>query len=384
MTTIRNFLSACFTICLTFYPLADTFAQDFEIRLIANSKTLSQAIAINSSLEVIGTREITEGPITSFKGFFRKAEVDETFAVPNSYTNLEPCALSENGLVTGYVSRTSGTDKSMLGFVWDSRSKEVVLLQPLETDSVCQAQDISADGKIVSGYSTGSNPPRTRPCVWELANESAKLVPRELSSIIPNSPFLQAGRVIISPDGKRVAACISEEQLSPISFNSSLFVWEHAKNGDWNRSKVSDEQPKLKDMNNGGTMVGSVKSEGYFRACIVDLTGELKLIDLLAGDESNEANGVTESGIVVGFSDDPMGGIGGPTAFVFTDGVVSPLELPKNTIHSAALGITDSGAICGYLTQDTEEEGAAYGFIRIPKRIGLQDQPKVQSKVQAK
>ena len=384
MKLVQPFFGALFTIFSACVFSLDGNAQDFEIRLIENSKTLSQAVAINSALDVIGTREVTEGPITSFRGFFRRGEVDIDFAIPKTYSNLEPCALSENGFVTGYVSRPFGSDKSMLGFVWDSKTQDMVLLLPLATDSICQAQDISADGKIISGYSTGSNPPRTRPCVWELAEGSTALEPRELSSIIENSPFLQGGRVLISPDGKRVAGCIAEEQLSPIDFNSSLFVWEHSDNGDWIRRKISDEQPKLKDINNAGTVVGSLKVEGILRACVVNLKGKITLIDLLRGDESNEAYGITSDGIVVGLSDDPMGHDGGPTAFMFKDGKVSPLLMPKETIHSAALGISDSGAICGYLSAETAgEEGGAFGFIRLPDGK-LKDKPKVETKERAK
>lgn len=380
MKPIRPFLGGLFTIILVCVFSLDGAAPDFEIRLIENSKTLSQAVAINSALDVIGTREVTEGPITSFRGFFRRGDVDYELEIPKTYSNLEPCALSENGFVAGYVSRPFGSDKSMLGFVWDSKTKEMVLLLPLATDSICQAQDISADGKIVAGYSTGSNPPRTRPCVWELSADDTVLEPRELSSIIENSPFLQSGRVLISPDGKRVAGCIAEEQLSPVHFNSSLFVWEHSDNGEWIRRKISDEQPKLKDINNAGTVVGSLKIEGILRACVVDLQGKITLIDLLRGDESNEAYGITSDGIVVGLSDDPMGGDGGPTAFVFKDGVVSPLSMPQKTIHSAALGISNSGAICGYLAKETEgEEGGAFGFIRLAGGK-LNDKPKEETK----
>lgn len=367
MKPIRPFFGGLLTIVSVCVFSLDGAAQDFEIRLIENSKTLSQVIAINSALDVIGTREVTEGPITSFRVFFRRGDVDFDFVTPKTYTNLEPCALSENGFVTGYVSRQTGTDKSMVGFVWDSKNQEIMLLQPLEKDSICQAQDISANGKIVSGYSTGSNPARTRPCVWERKENSQEFVVKELSSIIENSPFLQGGRVLISPDGKRVAGCIAEEQFSPISFNSSLFVWEHSENSDWIRRKISDEQPKLKDINNAGTMVGSVKLNGILRACVVDLEGKITVIDLLPGNESNEAYGITDDGVVVGFADEPMGSDGGPTAFEFKDGAVSPLPMPKNTIHSVALGISNNGAICGYLAAETDgEEGGAFGFIRLP------------------
>ena len=117
---------------------------------------------------------------------------------------------------------------------------------------------------------------------------------------------------------------------------------------------------------------------------MVNPKGKVTLIDLLRGDESNEAYGITSDGIVVGLSDDPTGKDGGPTAFMFKDGVVSPLLMPKETIHSAALGISDSGAICGYLSAETAgEEGGAFGFIRLPGGK-LKDKPKVETKERAK
>ena len=369
MISTRAILATGLTITLSCSLLRVGVAQDFEVRMIANSKTLSQAVAINSSLEVIGTREVLDGPISTFNGYFRTNDTDVAIEIPKGYTTLEPCALSDNGVVTGHVGRSFTMGKSLLGFVWNSRSKKLMLLEPLESDNVCQAQDISADGKFITGYSTGSNPPRTRPCVWELTDNDKVPVARELPSIILNNPFLQGGRVIISPDGKRIAACISEKQFSPVDFDSSLFIWDRSEDGSWTRRKVSEEQPKLKDMNNAGTMVGTVRLNGFHRACVVSLAGELSLIDLLPGDESNEAYGINESEMVIGLSDDPIGGTGGPTAFVFKAGVVSPLTMPKQTLHSVALGITDSGAICGYLSQDTEEDVGAVGFIRVPVGI---------------
>ncbi len=339
----------------------------FELRRIANSKTFSQVSAINSSLEMIGTREQTDAGISTTKSFFRRGDEECDIPILKDFTNVEAYALSDNGQVVGYVSRTFGAvGGSVKAFVWDSRTKVQTSLIPLETDIVCHAQDISADGKWISGYSIGNDPPRMRPCVWEWKEETKNWTPQELPSILQNNPFLQTGHVIISPDGKRVAASITEEQISQFVFNSSLFVWERTGDGKWERTKISDEQPKLRDMNNQGTMVGTVKKDEITRACMVDIKGKIVLIELLKGDQSSEAYGITNSGVVVGLSDDPPGETGAPEAFINEKGVVTPLEHTPKTVTSAALANKQDGVVAGYLLEGSDEDAAITGFLRIP------------------
>jgi len=342
---------------------------NYEVRRIANSKSFSQINAINASLEMIGIRELTEAGISTTKSFFRRGNEETEIPIPKDFTNLEAYALSDNGLVVGYVSRTFGVvGGSVKAFVWDSRANVQSSLPPLESDIVCHAQDISADGKRISGYSIGNEPPRMRPCVWEWSEGTKKWMAQELPSILQNNPFLQTGHVIISPDGNRIAASITEEQISEFIYNSSLFMWERKGEGNWERSKISDEQPKLRDMNNQGTMVGTVKKDGITRACIVDTIGNIQLIELLKGDESSEAYGINNSGVVVGFSDDPPGDTGAPQAFIYRNGVVAPLELFPNTATCAALAINQDGVIAGYLLEGERDDAAINGFLRIPKR----------------
>ncbi len=355
------FAYGCSRFCFAF--------DDYELRKIANSTTFSQVSAINSRLEVIGTREVTEGPFNFTKNFFRSDKDEVEIQAHKDFTNLEAFAISDNGLVVGYVSRTFQSEGgSVRAFVWDSLTREITLLDPLLSDTVCHAQDISADGSLIAGYSVGSLPPRSRPCVWEWSKQDKKWGVQELSTIIPNNPYLQASQVILSPDGKRIAACITEEQISDIIFNSSLFVWERSKGLEWARRKISDEQLKLKDMNNDGTMVGRVILGGIKRACTIDLTGKLKIMDLLPDSTSSEANGITNTGVIVGMCDNESRETGGPTAFIFRDGVVAPLELPGNTVFSTALGINQDEAICGYMLRDTSEDAAVNSFILIPRQ----------------
>ncbi len=344
-------------------------APKFELKRIANSKSFSQIHAINASLESIGTKEVTEAGISSTKGFFRRGVEELDIPILKDFTNVEAYALSDTGMVVGYVSRPfQAVGGSVKAFVWNTKTNEQKFLAPLPTDIVCHAQDISADGHRITGYSIGNEPPRMRPCIWEWKETDKEYVPQELSSVLPNNPFLQVGHVIISPDGKRIAATLSEKQVSPFEYDCSLYVWDRDAKGKWARTKISDEEPKLRDLNNNGTMVGSVKLEGITRACVVDIRGKLNLIDLLTGDVSSEAYGINDAGTVVGLSDDPPGETGAPQPFVYEKGAVSQLELSSNTQSGAALAINQQGAIGGYLLEGTEEEAAVTAFIRIPKK----------------
>ena len=344
-------------------------SKDFELRMIANSKTFSQVTAINSKLQVLGSREVLEGDIGQLKNYFRSGEEDVELSLPKGFTNIEPLALSESGIVVGYVSRALGNPEGTLrGFYWDSQSRVTTLLEPLPTDVAGLAHDISADGKRITGFSTGSEPPRVRPCVWQWNEQSKKYVPEELSTIIANNPFLQASQVIISPNGKRIAACITEKQISQFIFDSSLFVWEQSESGEWIRKKLSDDQPKLKDMNDTGTIVGTTSGEGRARACWISPEGKIELIDLLEGDDSNTAYGINNAGTIVGLSDDPTGTEGSSEAFIWEKGVVSPLRLLRGSeSESAALAINQEGAIAGFMYKEAGENSSIVAFIRIKK-----------------
>ncbi len=345
-------------------------SDNYELRMIANSKTFSQITALNSKLQALGSREVIEGDIGQLKSFFRSGDDDFEIKSPKDFTNVEPLALSETGVVVGYVSRAIGhPNGSLQGFYWTPETNEITLLEPLPTDSSGHAQDISADGTRITGYTTGSEPPRVRPCVWQWNKESKKYIPEELSTIVVNNPFLLASQVIISPDGNRIAACITEKQLSQFIFDSSLVVWERSADGKWERKKLSDEQPKLKDMNDSGIIVGATSGQGQPRACWVDRDGKIEQIELLPGDESSVAYGINNAGTIVGMSDDPPGNDGAPQAFIWEKGVVSPLRLLRESEgESAAHAINQDGAIAGFMYKEAGDNSAVVSFIRTKKK----------------
>jgi uncharacterized membrane protein len=343
--------------------------QEYSLRLIKNSKSFSQVIAVNASLQVIGVREVEEGPSMQLRNFFRSGEDELEIKPPKGFTNLEVQALSDNGLVVGYVSRPLGSEEgSLQSFVWNSQSKEVTLLPLVPNDTASNAQDISADGLRITGYSLGSNPPRMRPCVWSYHAEDNKWMPQILETILDRNPYLQASQVVISPNGKVIAACITEQQISELIYDSSLYVWQLESDGSWKRQKVSDEQPKLKDINDEGVTVGSLNDGESARAFRCDLSGKIERFELLPGDHSSIAYGITNGGVVVGVSDDPPGNDGGPQAFIWKSGVLSPLPLPAGTVDSAALTINQQGVVGGFVLLGAGEEEVTTAFLGIPAK----------------
>lgn len=329
----------------------------FKLDIIENSDTFSQAMAINASGQLLGVRETADetGAVFQQKYFFFDGEQLKQLPPLADFTNTEATALSDQGLVAGYASRPMGhPDGSLAAIVWDPVSGRITRLQPAAGDVACMAQDISADGTRVVGYSSGSEPARLRPCVWTRQANSDNWVPQVLSVLQDFNPFTMTSRVVISPNGTRVAACITVA-VSPIGqHDSSLFMWEEQAD-QWNMRLVSDEQFVLRDMNDHGELAGTYTSGTGRDPCYVNRAGQLRRIGLFAGDVSGEAHAVSADGTVVGFSDDPQGPEGGPQAFVWSAGKTRALELPEGTVFSSAFGINDRGQIAGLLDVDVAQ-----------------------------
>jgi probable HAF family extracellular repeat protein len=341
-------------------------AQPSRLEVLHHSTTLSYVTAINKNGDVIGIREIADRTFLTQIPFFQAAG-KKPVDLPKlaGYTNLEAESVSDTGLVVGYASRAQAKPGKTTAFVWDSNTGKTIDLGQLATDINAHAQDISSDGKRITGYSLGAEPARLRPCLWEYSEPEGKWVAQDLPTIDPLNPFLQAGRVVISPDGKTIAGCVAVKHYSESIVDSSLMIWQQ-KGDVWERRLVHDDQPKLKDINDKGVMVGSVLQDGIARACIVTLEGKLELIDLLEGDVSNVATGINNAGVVVGFSDDPLGGDGGSVAFIVKSGKVLPLDLGELVVNCSASCINEDGFVAGYCIRETDDEAPLMGFILRP------------------
>ena len=325
--------------------------EQFTLDIFDNSSTISQASAINSTGQIIGFREVADeaGTMLTQEPFFIDGKQSTRVPLLDGYSNIEVLALSDNGLVVGYASRRMGHPQgSVTGFVWDSRTGTMTRLMPADRDVSCHAQSISAAGKRITGYTAGSEPTRMLPCVWDWNPSEKKWQVETLETIEDYNPYLMSSSVVVSPNGQKIAACITVASLPNNMYDSSLYQWQQV-DGMWKRHLVSDDQMYLCDMNDAGQIAGVVSRDGVRLPCMVDVSGQVRLIDLLPGDVSGEARGINSAGTVVGFSDDPLGPLGGPLAFVWRQGTTSPLALPVATTASAAFGINEQGQIAGLM-----------------------------------
>ena len=321
----------------------------FRLTLIDNSPTFSQALAINASGAVIGIRETANEKLTIFKqqSFYCDGKRSVDLPLLEGFTNLEVSALSDNGLAVGYASRPLGhPGGSLTAVVWNSKTGKLTKLEPLPGDIICQAQDISAAGTIITGYSTGAAPAKLRPCVWSFDKKLKSWKPSALPTLVEHNPYSMASQVIVSPNGRRIATCATAD-LTQGFVDSSLFVWQH-KNGKWVRELICDDQFYCRDMNDRGVIVGAASVNGRRQPCVVDASGHFQLLELLSGDVAGEARGVGIDGRIVGFSDDPNGPTGGPQAAIWIDGKVSAVDLPGVT-YSSVFAINAKNQLAGLI-----------------------------------
>ena len=343
-------------------PIRNAEIGAYKVELLDNSKILSQAVAVNSKGNVIGMRQITNAAMTIFDSryFFANQKDSIDIKTPKEFTNLEAFALSDNDLVVGLTSRPLGDSRgSLRGFAWNAKNEELQLLLPLEGDIASHAQDVDSAGKVVVGYSTGAEPaPQIRSVVWELQEDgkwAASLLPCKDSY----NPYIVLSRVIVSPDGKTIAACCTERRSEFGQVDSQLYHWTR-KDGKWAGKVISKEQYHLRDMNNEKQIAGSYASPGGPMPCRINSNGSVDKIELLKGDESGEAWGITPTGEVVGLSDDPRGPKGGPQAFMWSNGKTKKIDFGDSP-YSAAYSINEKGQIAG-LVDVLEPEEKTIGF----------------------
>jgi probable HAF family extracellular repeat protein len=327
---------------------------NYTVRLLDNSDTYSQALAINSQRAIIGQREVANEDMTIFSTeyFFFDGEHYQTFPTLEGFSSGDISALSDNHVVAGLASRAIGhPEGSLLAVAWEPLHERLTPLPRPEGDIGSQAHGISADGSRISGYATG--PERMRPVVWSKDADGAWQA-TVLPTVMDENPYIMSSRVLISPDGSLVAACCTVDITNGV-YDSDLFLWRD-KDGQWEREQISDNQFYLRGMNNSGQIVGSLSTpRGKRLPCVADATTkELKPIALLPGDVTGEALAINAKGTVVGFSDNAAGNDGGPKGFIWREGKTTALNFGPD-VYSTANGITDAGEIAGYMDEPSIE-----------------------------
>ena len=328
-------------------------AQNHHLELIDNSPSLSQAIDINRHGHILGRKDVTV-PKVGFREqtYFWDGQLETAMPDLEGYTNMQATALADNGLAAGYAARAFGDAEGNLeACLWNTVDNTIVGLGRLEGHGASHAFDISADGKVIVGYSSGRDPATMVPVVWEQRDDGWDC--QRLSTIHDFNPYLLTGRVVISGDGSKIAACITVRVVDrPIAklYESSTFLWQRNAAGQWQREALSENQLRLGDINDAGMLTGSCLVGSARRAFVITPQREFMVLEPLEGDEAAGGTDVNNEGTVVGYSDDPHGPEGGPTAFVWKAGDVEKLEIPGDPYFSWAAAINNAGDIAGYLT----------------------------------
>ena len=336
-------------------------------QLIDNSATLSQVIDLNQLGHVVGIRDVPLQNIGRESEPFIHADGNETvIPKPRGFTNLMPAAISDNGCVVGYVSRVIGHPQgSLRGFIYRRDNNQIGVLPPLEGHIASHAFDISEDGEVISGCSTGRDPPRMVPCIW--THMDGRWQVQTLHAIHEFNPYLLSSRVVVSGDGLHVAACITVE-INPGEFTqyvNHLFQWTKDARGEWERRLRWDHAVELAAINNQKMIAGTCKVDRQRRAFVLSSQNEFRVLELLEADVNAKALDIDNHGRVVGYSDDPPGSQGGPQAFIWSDGKVKSIEFPRSVAHSSAAAINDKGQIAGFIepTIEDSEQDKTISFV---------------------
>ena len=320
----------------------------YEMHVMDNSDSVSLAFAINSKGHVLGKKETVDesGNIFSNIFFFDDGNKQIDLGLLKDYTNSEVEALSDTGLAVGYASRPVGDPRgSLTALLWDVKENKISQLPHVEGDSASHAQGISADGSRIVGYSTGSEPQRLRPCLWE--KKSGKWVAQALPTKFEYNPYTMSSSVVISPDGKLIASCVTES-IENNFLDSCLVMWKQDSEGAWQSKQLNTEQMYVGAMNNAGEIVGDASDKKGQRApYFVSPDGEYDKIELLPGTVSGNAYGINNEGTVVGICNDPPGPDGGVHPFVYHKGERIALKLPAGNEYSLVYAINDAGQIAG-------------------------------------
>ncbi|GAB5407196.1 MAG: hypothetical protein Aurels2KO_54270 [Aureliella sp.] len=323
-----------------------------KLEVYDHSQTLTNVLAINAKGDILGLRESLDPKIALLNQQHFYSNSKRTVDLPKlpGYSNSEFQALSDDGKAVGYASRAPGNPAGALtAVVWDANSGRITDLGKLDNGTASQATDISSDGTRIVGYSTASNPPRVQPCVWTLNKDSDEWTVRALPAIHKNNPYLVSSGVVISPDGKKIAACPTYKVLPNNVFDSNLYIWTD-NDGSWERSEISELAGRVKDINDSGVVALNPTTPDGVMPRVASAGGGVEEIELLPGDKSGRALAVAPSGDVYGYSDDPPGPEGGPVSFVYSGGKTSPLPVfAERGVYSSVNACNASGQLVGFV-----------------------------------
>ncbi len=316
-----------------------------KYRVVAPKDDGIIATAINNKGDIAGFEwrddKFYQGVVNQ-EPIFASGKHIVTLPLLNGYTATFPAGISDDGLVTGRVSKPMRPGVRIMlqnqAFVWDEK-RGILGLGVLPGDWASFASAITRDGKRVGGFSIGDG--TLRACVWDRDGENWKV------SALPESQHLGSQSIALSDDGKLFAAT---EGALPC-------LWKQDGQGRWERRIIGEPGSMIpRGVNRAGLVVG-IRSTGDGRTHAVTWSNSdgMKLLDKPAGYERSEALGVNNMGTIVGMIDGPHGSKTGPHAFVYENGRLRILtEGGPNFVSATA--INDHGQITGTMEKDEDEK----------------------------
>lgn len=355
----------CFRVLIAPLILSVAGAHPPELTIISNPDGQIQVSDHNHAGTALLTRDVGRNGVFFSEFVVRKTTGETVLPIPPGYTAIHAYQISDSNVVVGHCARPGdGKRKNNLNaVVWHVDDNRAELLPTMKGFHSSSAFDISADATAVSGYLIGSQPAKLVPCVW--LRESDVWQCRRLPSPQEYNPFLVSSKVVISDDGKQVAAsCVvaGRERLS-----NHLFRWQRSDRA-WKRDTIAKRGFRLSNINDLGMIAASGYVAGVSRAFVFDQDGVKQTISPFEGDFQTFALDLNNRGQVVGYSDDPFGAEGGPEAFLWERGNCRRIEFPKEVQFSSATSINDQSQVGGFLI--SQENGAATigAFILTPAK----------------
>ena len=358
---MRSLLTGVSAALLFALSIGSIHAADGDLQLLTKGPGSSNARAINLAGSTVGFRDAkgSDPGTTQEKSFYAsKGKVRE---IPQlaTFTVTSPTAISDNELVVGYCSKAVkdlgnlGLGKSNLqAFVWDVANNAIVGLPALVDHDRSMAFGISADGSRVSGVCGGSG--TMTACVWEKGASGWKCTALPGSG---KSLLLVTSCVCISRDGNSICGV---DSIYPTR-------WTRQVDGNWTMKVLKDDKLFIpKAINDSGSMVGYRRvdeTSGNYHAVVWTEKEGMKDIGVLPNTRTSQALAINNAGFVVGFSGEP-GPWGGPQAFVYQNGKLAALKMPR-VVVSYAYALNEKGQIAGYCGRETDEY--VFAFVWTPK-----------------
>ncbi len=319
-----------------------------ELLTFRSSPGITEVTSVNRHRQLIGRREVVAPGGMLMNGFVRVGENVHDAPIPDTFTHIELSVLSDSGWIAGYATRPIGHPvSSMQALLLHVESREVVILPLPEGMRDACALDVSADGRRVSGYAIGRDPPRLLPVIWTLTDDGWKS--QKLPCPIEYNPLIVSARVVLSDDGRKAAASVVTRVDELERRDYALFRWTIAEDGTSQAVTIVPYAVHLADLNDRGQLAGRVLLRGKKRPFFYDPITGAKELPIPETAEHVYVTDLNQAGDAVGIAEDPRGPDGSSHAVFWIDGQLKAMTFGFEVGGSTALTITDERLVGGSL-----------------------------------